>query len=262
MVRSHQALIAAAGQLLLFGAVACAAAHDDSTGAGGAAAGGTAAGGTAAGGEGAQAGEPAAESAGAAGQSGSVIDGAFYATSVESFTPGEGAGYNADKFPDIVLGPPKGKGTDSGSLDVLSLGSGGEIVLGFGEHAIADGPGPDFVVFENAFWPGGDASQVFAELGEVSVSEDGNVWQTFACDTKGDGQGRYPGCAGYTPTQVFDANELVPLDPEKSGGDAFDLAELGVTRARWIKIRDLKTLEAGGTSSGFDLDAVGAIHVK
>jgi hypothetical protein len=145
---------------------------------------------------------------------------------------------------------------------VLSLGSGGEIVLGFGERGIADGPGPDFVVFENAFWPGGDASQVFAELGEVSVSEDGKSWQTFACDTQGDGHGGYPGCAGFTPTLVYDANKLVPLEPEKSGGDAFDLADLGIRHARFVKIRDLKTMDPGGTTSGFDLDAVCAIHVE
>ena len=193
---------------------------------------------------------------------GVAMEGAFYATSVESFSPGDGAGYHADQLPDVVLGPPQGKGTDSGSLDVLSLGSGGEIVLGFGAHSLTDGAGPDFVVFENAFWPGGDQSQVYAELGEVSVSEDGETWQAFDCNTSGDGHGRYPGCAGFTPTLVYDANTLLPLDPEKSGGDAFDLADLGVTRARFVKIRDLKTLEPAGMTSGFDLDAVGAIHAE
>jgi hypothetical protein len=199
------------------------------------------------------------EAAGGAGTA-PVVDGAFYASSVESFEPGEAAGFNEDKLPDIVLGPPHGMGTGSGSLDVLSLGGGGEIVLGFGEHGLADGPGPDFVVFENAFWPGGDESQVYAELGEVSVSDDGETWRTFPCDTEGDGQGHFPGCAGATPTLQYDADQLVPLDPKKSGGDAFDLADLGVIRARFIKIRDLQTLAPSGVSGGFDLDAVGVIH--
>lgn len=184
-----------------------------------------------------------------------------YAASVESFSAGDGAGFGQDKLPDVVLGPPRGKGTGSGSLDVLSLGSGGEIVLGFGSHAIADGAGADFVVFENAFWPNGDASSVYAELGEVSVSEDGNHWETFACDTQGDGQGHFPGCAGWSPTLEYDATTLVPLDPEQTGGDAFDLADVGLGSARFVKIRDLKTLEPAGTSSGFDLDAVGVVHV-
>lgn len=185
-----------------------------------------------------------------------------YASSVESFEAGPNAGFNQDKLPGIVLGPPLGKGTSSGSYDVLSLGAGGEIVLGFGDLAIVDGPGPDLVVFENAFWPGGDASMVFAELGEVSVSEDGETWLTFACDSVGDGEGNFKGCAGVTPTLVYDAATLIPLDPTLSGGDAFDLADVGLTRARFVKIRDLETQPAGGNTTGFDLDAVGAIHAE
>src|SRR4051812_37552150 len=96
-----------------------------------------------------------------------------HARSVESFEPGAGAGYNQQKLPNIVLGPPGGVVKSGGSLDVVSLGLGGAIVLGFGDQAISDGPGPDLVVFENPFWPGGDPTQVYAELGEVSVSEDG-----------------------------------------------------------------------------------------
>lgn len=184
-----------------------------------------------------------------------------YASHLESFSPGDGAGFNRAKLPDIVLGPPRGLGTDQGSLDVVSLGSGGEIVLGFGERAIVDGPGPDLIVFENPFWPGGDPSQVFAELGEVAVSEDGETWSTFACDGNGDGAGHFAGCAGVSPTLEFDAEALLPLDPEQSGGDVFDLAELGLERARFVKIHDLGTLEPAGTTSGFDLDAVGVIHL-
>lgn len=217
----------------------------------------------------ASAGQPSAGGdtfdAGAAGNGGvgpEIPPTSAYATSVESFEAGTGAGFNQAMFPDIVLGPPKGQGTDSGSYDVLSLGVGGEIVLGFGDLAIVDGPGPDLLVFENAFWPGGDASMVFAELGEVSVSEDGEIWHAFACDSAGDGQGNFKGCAGATPTLVYDAATLVPLDPQQSGGDAFDLADVGLTRARFVKIRDLETQPIGGTTSGFDLDAVGAIHAQ
>jgi hypothetical protein len=185
-----------------------------------------------------------------------------YARSVESFEPGVDAGFNQQKLPDIVLGPPGGVVSGGGSLDVLSLGAGGSIVLGFGDKAIIDAPGADFVVFENPFWPGDDPSQVYAELGEVSVSEDGETWQTFACDTTGDGQGHFAGCAGFTPTQKYDPATLVPLDPTQTGGDAFDLAELGVARARFVKIHDLETLEAAGTSAGFDLDAVGIVNLE
>jgi hypothetical protein len=183
-----------------------------------------------------------------------------YAREVVSFEPGEHAGFGQDSLPDVVLGPPRGGGRERGSLDVLSLGKGGEIVLGFGERAIEDGSGADFIVFENAFWPGGDASAVFAEPGEVSVSEDGKTWKTFACDAKGDGKGHFAGCAGWSPTLEYDAFELVPLDAKHAGGDAFDLADVGVKRAHYVRIHDLAE-EAEGNSAGFDLDAVGIIHV-
>lgn len=185
-----------------------------------------------------------------------------YARSVVSFEPGTDAGFNQQKLPGIVLGPPGGIVKSGGSLDVVSLGLGGVIVLGFGDKAVSDGPGPDLVVFENPFWPGGDPTQVYAELGEVSVSDDGQTWQAFPCDTAGDGQGHFPGCAGVTPTLNYDPETLVPLDPTKTGGDAFDLAALGVSRARFVKIRDLETLDATGTTSGFDLDAVGIVNVE
>jgi hypothetical protein len=185
-----------------------------------------------------------------------------YAESVESFSPGEAAGYNQAKLPDIVLGPPKGKGQSAGSLDVASLGADGEIVLGFGEQVIVDGPGPDLIVFENPFWPNGDATQAFVELGEVSVSEDGETWAAFPCDTAGDGDGHFTGCAGVTPTLEYDPATLLPLDPAQTGGDAFDLAELNVASARFVKIRDLHTLEPAGISGGFDLDAVGIVNAN
>jgi hypothetical protein len=185
-----------------------------------------------------------------------------YARSVVQFSPGASAGFGQDELPDVVLGPPAGSGTGAGSLDVLSLGAGGEIILGFGDRQIFDAEGPDFVVFENAFWPNGDASAVYAELGEVSVSQDGETWLTFACDTVGDGSGRFPGCAGYSPTLRFDPVALVPLDAELSGGDAFDLADVGLDSATFVKIRDLESLDGAGTSAGFDLDAVGILNQK
>jgi len=179
-----------------------------------------------------------------------------YASAVVSFEPGDEAGFGEDAFPDVVLGPPQGGGEQAGSLDVLSLGKGGSIVLGFEPYAIVDGAGADFVVFENAFWPGGDPTAVFAEPGEVSVSEDGEEWRAFPCDAKGDGAGHFTGCAGITPTEKYDAKSLLPLEPALSGGDAFDLADLGLARVRFVKIRDRSNAGAAPTA-GFDLDAIG-----
>jgi hypothetical protein len=184
-----------------------------------------------------------------------------YAAEVISFTPGSNAGHGQDELPDVVLGPPDGRGEQMGSLDVLSLGVGGEVVLGFGERVIEDGPGTDFIVFENAFWAGGDPEAVFADLGEVAVSADGETWHTFVCDDAGfsDGAPRFPGCAGWSPTLVYEAPELVPLDPELTGGDAFDLADLEIDEARFVRIRDLSD-EGEGENAGFDLDAVGLVN--
>lgn len=182
-----------------------------------------------------------------------------YATSVFAYEPGPGAGFGQDRMPDIVLGPPMGFGPNAGSLDVVSLGVGGTIVLAFAEPGIVDGPGPDFVVFENAFWIGGDPQDVFAELAEVSVSDDGDSWSTFACDPAAGVDGRWPGCAGWRPTLMYDPVAVQPLDPAETGGDPFDLADLGLSGARFVRVRDLAT-EGDEPTAGFDLDAVGIVE--
>jgi hypothetical protein len=185
-----------------------------------------------------------------------------YAQELVDFSPGPGAGFNQTALPDVVLGPPQGKGVEAGSLDVLSLGRGGEIVLGFGARAIEDGPGPDFVVFENPFYAGGDPSQVFAEPGEVSVSEDGATFVAFPCDPTEGADPPFAGCAGVTPTLEFDPEENLPLDAELSGGDAFDLADAGLARARFVRVTDRSSAEPAGETAGFDLDAVGIVHAS
>jgi hypothetical protein len=200
-------------------------------------------------------------SAGAGGEGSGLPEDLPYATKIESFTPGDGAGYGQKKLPDVVLGPPRGLGTGAGGLHVLSLGAGGEIVLSFA-GTIGDGEGPDFVVFENAFWPNGAASEAYVELGEVSVSQDARAWVSFDCDREGVAQPRFLGCAGVSPTLEFDPGELVPIQPARTGGDAFDLAKVGLKSASFVRIRDLSSLESAAPSAGFDLDAVGVVHLQ
>jgi hypothetical protein len=175
---------------------------------------------------------------------------------VVAFHPGPGAGQGQDHFPAVIEGPPVGAGSSQGSMDVLSLGRGGEITVGFGGGAIVDGDGADFVVFENPFLVGGDPTNVFKELGEVSVSEDGETWVTFPC-----AQGAYPytGCAGWHPVLSNPDNGLSPFDPAAAGGDPFDLADVGLTRARFLRIRDVSNY-GGKPNAGFDLDAAAIIH--
>lgn len=177
---------------------------------------------------------------------------------VVSFTPGDDASFGHDQLPDIVKGPPKGAGACKGSLDAVSLGVGGEIVVEMG-RTIVDGPGPDFVVFENAFIAGcrGDESQVYAEPGEVSVSEDGTSWHVFPCTAT---EYPYGSCAGWRPVHTHPDGDVSPFDLEKAGGDAFDLAEIGVERARFVRIRDMGSAKGGPPSAGFDLDAIAVLN--
>lgn len=179
-----------------------------------------------------------------------------FAVRVVAFEPGSGAGFGQDRMPDVVFGPPLGRGEFQGSLDVVSLGNEGWIVLELG-RPIVDGAGTDFLVFENAFLSG---TMIFAEPGIVGVSEDGESFVDFGCDTE-DGPA-YPGCAGVEP--VFAnarSNDLDPTDPEVAGGDAFDLADVGMARARFVRIRDAGISPGlGGESAGFDLDAIAVVN--
>jgi hypothetical protein len=185
-----------------------------------------------------------------------------FARSVEEFAPSDSGGFGSEDLPEVVLGPPVGGGESSGSTDVLSLGCGGSIVLGFGPGGIEDRPGPDFIVFENAFVPSSGGG-VFVEPGEVSVSADGETWLTFACVVEGDGA--LEGCAGVTPVLSSPDSGIDPTDPARAGGDAFDLADVGLARARHVRIVD-RTEEYYGTTlwcsppkGGFDLDAVSVV---
>lgn len=182
---------------------------------------------------------------------------------VVEYSPTDSGGFGAENFPDVVLGPPRGGGQSSGSTDVLSLGCGGSIILGFDEPGITDGPGPDFIVFENAFVPS-SGGEPFVEPGEVSVSVDGEDWTVFPCIVTGE---QAPaGCAGVTPVITHPDNSISPTDPDAAGGDAFDLADVGLDRVLYVRIVD-RTEEYYGSriwctppKGGFDLDAVSVVH--
>jgi hypothetical protein len=181
-----------------------------------------------------------------------------FADRVVRFEAGVGAGFGADAMPWVVFGGPRGEGETRGSTDVVSLGTGGSIVLAFDARPIVDGPGDDLIVFENAFRFG--AGRVYAELGAVSVSDDGVRWFAFPCDAE-----TGAGCAGKTPVRAnVETNTLACTIPREAGGDAFDLASLGISRARFVRVDDAATFPAssgqGDGKAGFDLDAIVAIH--
>jgi len=207
---------------------------------------------------------------GFAGPDGSVVRADRFATKVVSFTPGDCAGFGLPAMPGVVLGPPVGAGSFAGGLDVITLGVSGEIVLVFDDNAIGDGPGADFLVFENAFWAGGNPERPVAELAEISVSEDGVTWKAFPCNASAPGAGgsSYGTCAGWRPVYSAPGNGISPVDTKAAGGEPYDLAELGMTSARFVRVRDLATVTCPSnpanksTTVGFDLDAVAIVNAK
>ena len=185
-----------------------------------------------------------------------------FVDAVVSFTPGTHAGFGADQLPAIVLGPPRGAGLVEGSFDVVSLGNGGVIVVRFDPPVICDGAGPDFTVFENAFHSGSPSGPIFTDYGIVAVSQDGEHFVDLPYDPV-----THAGLAGQTPVLSTPDNGIDPLDPSVSGGDTFDLASVGLAWAAYVRITDPGTTipDVGNQipqadNSGFDLDAIAALH--
>ena len=81
------------------------------------------------------------------------------------------------------------------------------------------------------------------------------TWHTWSCAAS-DVQGGYPGCAGVNPVESHPDNCIDARDPNVAGGDVFDLADLGLERARFVRIQDAAVSGPGG----FDLDAVSVVN--
>lgn len=179
---------------------------------------------------------------------------------VYSFSKGSGqnAGQSPEYYPQNIFGLPDKRAKEqipsSDPAEILSLGLEGEIVVGFKDYVVIDGEGPDFTIFENAFI-NPVTKKLFVEPAIVSVSENGLDFVEFPYDSE-----TLQGCAGITPT--IGASD--PFDAENSGGDKFDLADVGINRVKYIKIKDFTKylLDNPGHEyydpivSGFDLDAV------
>jgi len=187
-----------------------------------------------------------------------------FADAVSSYVPGINGGFGADELPEIVLGPPVGGGATQGSLDVLALGSGGSITLRFDLPVICDGPGADFTVFENAFHSGSLNGPLFTEYAYVAVSQDGERFFEMPYDSS-----TGIGLAGRTPVLSTPDNGISPLDPAVSGGDSFDLADVGLTWAAYVRVTDVAGAIpdvgdlpqfAVAPNAGADLDAIAAVH--
>lgn len=157
---------------------------------------------------------------------------------------------------------------------VVSLGDRGWAVLTF-DPPLADGPGPDFAVFENSF------SSSFLELAFVEVSSDGNRYVRFPAVslTQADTQ------VGTFDT--LDAKQIHNFAGKyRMGfGTPFDLDDLKDSSGVQLdRITHMRVIDVGGClqpgyasfdseghaindpwptpfgTGGFDLDAIGVIH--
>ncbi len=193
-----------------------------------------------------------------------------------------------DKFcwPENVLGPPRGLGLNQGSLDTVSLGRGGMLILEFVDNVAWNGPGVDLLVFENPFLVvAGDVTQPpFMEPARVSVSQDGESWVDFpgcALDPA-EAVNFHPGCAGVypvlsrpflpfshgsipstVPIQDLVGKEAATLPlPAGAGGDAFDLDAVGLDWIKFVKVESAGFAPqfAEAPKIGSDIDAVAAVY--
>lgn len=162
-------------------------------------------------------------------------------------------------------------------VDTLSLGDGGSVTVEL-DGGISNGPGDDFAVYENGFF---DLFGLFAELAYVEVASNGIDFAEFASHS-------------LQPFAVASFDSLDPTDYHGLAGrhpalfgTGFDLADLAtdplvqsgrvdLMEVRYVRITDVigdgSTTDSHGGAlfdpyatpfpeSGFDLDAVGVIHV-
>jgi hypothetical protein len=202
-----------------------------------------------------------------------------FATSVVNYQQGTGGGIFVQQN---ILGGPLGGGLGGGSLDVLTLGEGGSVVLGF-DFVLHDGPGADLAVFENGFMFGGD--QVFAEVGFVEVSSNGTDFARFPSRfappaAGGTPMGTFAGLGGGMPVIANVAQDPdSPFDPAHAGGEALDFADLAadplvvggqldLQDVHFVRLVDVTpgstdsqgTVISSAALGGVDFDAVAALH--
>ena len=144
---------------------------------------------------------------------------------------------------------------------ITCLGAGGTITLGF-PGFIRNGPGADFVIFENAL------ADTFLECAFVEVSRDGVNYVRFPNHS-------------LTPSAVNSFGSIDPTNIIGLGckyrqpyGEPYDLADVGLSDAAYVRLVDVvgdgSAQDSDGNSiydphpnvqtAGFDLDAIGVIN--
>lgn len=162
----------------------------------------------------------------------------------------------------------------AGSNGVVSLGDGGVAILTFNQP-IANGPGYDFAVFENAF------SDTFLELAFVEVSSDGINYFRFPATSYTQDTIQIDGFGAIDATKInnlagkyralygtpFELDELVG----KNGLDVNHITHVKIIDVVGCIQTAFASFDKNGnkindpwstpfTSGGFDLDAVGVIN--
>jgi len=170
--------------------------------------------------------------------------------------------------PDLALGP-----ASDNTNDVVSLGEGGTITVGF-DVTLSDGPGYDLAVFENGF------ADNYLELAFVEVSSDGANFVRFDTASLVDAPTGAYGTLDTRQLEGFAGKYRIGF------GTPFDLAWLktrpevlagtvNLSRITSVRIVDIigdgRTRDSLGHvvydpypttgSAGFDLEAVGLLNV-
>ena len=170
--------------------------------------------------------------------------------------------------------------TGSADGSIVSLGDSGLAVVTFAQP-IANGPGPDFAVFENGFSNPANAEEAYLELAFVEVSSDGQQFFRFPSSSHTQSSQQIAGAGEYA-----DARGIHNLAGKYKGGygTPFDLQDLAgrpgldISRITHIRIIDVigdiqqyQSFDDSGRVindpyptpfpiGGFDLDAVGVIR--
>lgn len=179
-----------------------------------------------------------------------------------SFGKNTNFGQSSQFFPQNIYGLPDSNARfdapSSIETQICALGLDGSITVGFKGKILRDMPGKDFTIFENAFEF--MAGRIFIEPAIVQVSKDGVNFISFPFDSL-----TLVGCAGTFPT-IGNEN---PFDIEQSGGNSFDLADVGMDSVVAIRIIDISSIILNSNHplyspivNGFDLDAVVAMHLQ
>ena len=159
---------------------------------------------------------------------------------------------------------------------VVSLGDGGEAILNL-YQSLHNGPGPDFAIFENGF------NSSFLELAFVEVSSDGIHFFRFPANSETQDSIQIGTFGAVDATNInnlagkYQVNYGTPFDLDELPNDSL-LNKFTVTHIKVIDVVGTisnlySTIDTAGNkindpwptpfaSSGFDLDAVGLIHVN